>query len=203
MQIAKTPNIAKKAFHRLTWEKQTKEKILHLTFDDGPTPEITIWILKELAKYNAKATFFCLGKNVVLYPQLLDYIICEGHTVGNHTYNHLNAWKTKKEKYLNDIKSCEKVFHSKFFRPPYGKLKPGIRTQILKNHEIIMWDVMSYDFEKEISTEKCFQNVVKNAKKGSIIVFHDSFKAEKNMKATLPKILKYYSEKGFIFTSLT
>lgn len=202
MQIVKTPNIAKKAFKRLTWNKNEQEKAIYLTFDDGPTPEITIWILKLLAKYEAKATFFCLGKNVVLYPKLLDYIICEGHTIGNHTYNHLNAWKTKKEKYLNDIKMCEKVFHSKFFRPPYGKLKPGIRTEILENHEIIMWDVMSYDFDKDLTGENCYENVIKHAKEGSIIVFHDSLKAEKNMKASLPKVLEYFAEKGFVFKGL-
>lgn len=202
MQIAKTPKIAKKVFSRLTWNEDTSKKNIYLTFDDGPTPEITIWILNELAKYNAKATFFCIGKNVVLYPKLLDYIICENHSIGNHTYNHANAWKTKKDTYLNDIKCCEKVFHSKFFRPPYGKLKPGIRTQILKNYKIIMWDVMSYDFDNDISTEKCYQNVVKNVKEGSIIVFHDSKKAEKNMKATLPRVLKYFSEKGFEFKKL-
>lgn len=202
MEIPKTPNIAKKVFSRLTWNEETDEKVIYLTFDDGPTPNITIWILRELAKYNAKATFFCLGKNVVLYPKLLDYIICEGHTVGNHTYKHVNAWKTDKEKYLNDIVSCEKVFHSKFFRPPYGKLKPGIRTQILENYKIIMWDVMSYDFDIDISEEKCYQNVVKNAKEGSIVVFHDSVKSEKNMKATLPKVLKYFSKKGFEFRCL-
>lgn len=202
MQIAKTPTIAKKLFSRLKWNEDTEEKIIYLTFDDGPTPRITNWILKELAKYNAKATFFCLGKNVVLYPKLLDYIICEGHSVGNHTYNHLNAWKTEKQKYLNDIKSCEKVFHSKLFRPPYGKLKPGIRTQILENHQIIMWDVMSYDFDNDISEENCYQNVIKNAKEGSIIVFHDSVKAKRNMKASLPRVLKYFSEKGFGFKGL-
>jgi len=202
MQIAKTPKIAKKTFPRLTWDKKTDKKVIYLTFDDGPTPEITIWILKQLSKYNAKATFFCLGKNVVLYPKLLDFIICEGHSVGNHTYNHLNAWETKKEKYINDIVSCEKVFHSKLFRPPYGKLKPGIRTQILKNHEIIMWDVMSYDFDKNISSEQCFQNVVKNAKEGSIIVFHGSVKAENNMKESLVKVLEFYTKKGFLFNAL-
>lgn len=202
MQIAKTPKIAKKVFSRLTWSEDTDEKIIYLTFDDGPTPKITVWILKELAKYNAKATFFCLGKNVVLYPKLLDYILCEEHSVGNHTYSHVNAWKTKKEKYLNDIKSCEKVFHSKFFRPPYGKLKPGIRTKILENYKIIMWDVMSYDFDKDVSEENCYQNVIKNTKKGSIIVFHDSKKAEKNMKASLPRVLKYFSNKGYKFRGL-
>jgi len=202
MQIAKTPKIAKKAFPRLTWNGDKEEKAIYLTFDDGPTPEITIWILNLLEKYNAKASFFCLGKNVVMHPKLLDYIICEGHTIGNHTYSHLNAWKTDKYRYLNDIASCEKVFHSKYFRPPYGKLKPGIRTQILKKHEIIMWDVMSYDFDNDLSGEDCYQNVVKHARRGSIVVFHDSYKAEKNMKESLPKVLKHFSEMGYVFKAL-
>lgn len=202
MQIAKTPKIAKKAFPRLTWSASEVDKAIYLSFDDGPTEENTVWILHQLEKYNAKASFFCLGKNVVMHQHLLDYMLCEGHSVGNHTYNHLNAWKTSKEKYLADIAACEKIFHAKLFRPPYGKLRPGIRTEILENYQIIMWDVMSYDFDQKISTEDCYNNVVKNAKEGSIIVFHDSVKAQKNMRAVLPKVLAHFSDLGFQFRAL-
>lgn len=154
MYLPKTPSLAKKIFPKLTWEQDSAEKTLYLSFDDGPTPRVTEWVLRTLNQYNAKATFFCLGKNVVLYPDLFEDILKAGHTVGNHTYNHLNAWKTKEEVYLNDVLSCEKVFHSKLFRPPYGKLKPGIQKRLLEQYEIIMWDIISYDFDVTIDSKK-------------------------------------------------
>lgn len=194
MYLPKTPFLAKKIFPKLTWDNKNEAKTVYLSFDDGPTPDITDWVLNQLKAYNAKATFFCLGKNVVLYPENFERILKEGHAVGNHTYNHLNAWKTSKKQYINDIISCEKIFHSKLFRPPYGKLKPGIRTHILKDYKIIMWDIMSYDFDANLSAEECIANVLDNVKSGSIIVFHDSVKAEKNLKQSLPTILKYFAE---------
>lgn len=202
MQIAKTPNIAKKVFPRLTWSKPSVKREVFLTFDDGPTPEVTEWVLSTLNSFNAKATFFCLGKNVVLFPDIFSEIIRAGHNVGNHTYNHVNAWKTSSENYLKDIKRCETVFHSKLFRPPYGKLKPGVRTKILKDYDIIMWDVLSYDFDPKVKPEVCTENVIKNLKPGSIIVFHDSKKANKNLKYALPLVLQHLENEGFEMNAL-
>jgi peptidoglycan/xylan/chitin deacetylase (PgdA/CDA1 family) len=190
MYLPKTPEIAKKLFPKLTWQQDNKDKAVYLTFDDGPTPGVTEWVLNQLNQYNAKATFFCLGKNVVTYPDIFEELLRNGHSVGNHTFNHLNCWETPKARFLNDIASCEKVFHSKFFRPPYGKLKPGLRSKILEQYKIIMWDVMSYDFDQSISAKQCADNVMRNITNGSIIVFHDSLKAQENLKHSLPSILK-------------
>lgn len=202
MYLPKTPLLAKKIFPKLIWDHKNECKTVYLSFDDGPTPQITDWVLDQLKVYNAKATFFCLGKNVVLYPEIFERILKEGHAVGNHTYNHLNAWKTPNKKYLNDIANCEKVFHSKLFRPPYGKLKPGIRTKILKDFKIIMWDIMSYDFDVTVNPLQCANNVIKNVKSGSIIVFHDSMKAENNLKESLPIVLKYFADNGIEMQNL-
>lgn len=202
MLLPKTPNIAKKVFPRLIWNKTTDQKEVYLTFDDGPTPEITAWVMRCLNNYNAKATFFCLGKNVVLYPDIFNELVREGHSVGNHSYSHKNAWKTPAKEYLLDIESCEKVFHSKLFRPPYGKLKPGIRTKILKNYDIVMWDILSYDFDPEISGQTCVDNVLNNIKPGAIVVFHDSKKAAKNLKYSLPIVLQHLKNKGYEMKAL-
>lgn len=189
-------------FSRLTWDKETEVKELFLTFDDGPTPKITEWVLNVLDRFNAKGTFFCLGKNAVLFPDLFEDILRRGHAVGNHTYNHLNAWKTKPKQYLADIAACEKVFHSKLFRPPYGKIKPGIRTKILKDYQIVMWDVLTYDFDKKFSRKACLDKTISKTKNGSIIVFHDSVKAEKNLKYCLPRLLEHFTEKGYQFNCI-
>lgn len=202
MYLPKTPNIAKNVFPKLLWSKKSAKKEIYLTFDDGPTPHITEWVLQELKRFNAKATFFCLGKNVVLYPDIFEQIQQDGHSVGNHTYHHLNAWKTPINQYLQDIESCEKVFHSELFRPPYGKLKPGIRRKILENYNIVMWDVLSYDFDEKITNDECFENVKKHTNSGSIIVFHDSVKAEERLKFALSNTLKYFTNEGYIFKPL-
>ena len=196
MYLPKTPEIAKKIFPKLKWDEKSEEKTVYLTFDDGPTPGVTRWVLDQLSEYDAKATFFCLGKNVELYPSIFEKILKEGHAVGNHTYNHLDSWKASRKFFLEDIERCDQVFSSKYFRPPYGKLKPGIRTVIREKYEIVMWDVMAYDFDQSISSEQCLSNVLDNVKTGSIIVLHDSIKAEKHIRYALPKILKEFSRRG-------
>lgn len=202
MYLPKTPEIAKKIFPKLTWDNHKSENTVYLTFDDGPTPQLSAWVLDQLDRYEAKATFFCLGKNVVLYPELFERILKDGHGVGNHTYNHLDCWKTNKKKYLADIESCSRVFHSKYFRPPYGKLKPGIRSAIRKNFEIIMWDIMAYDFDQSLSPEDCARNVINHVQAGSIIVFHDSKKAERNLREALPLVLANLKRRGFKMRAL-
>jgi peptidoglycan/xylan/chitin deacetylase (PgdA/CDA1 family) len=197
MYLPKTPNLAKKIFPKLTWQQENVENAVYLTFDDGPTPGVTSWILNQLRQYEAQATFFCLGRNVVLYPELFEEIVLQGHSVGNHTYSHINSWKSSSKQFLIDIESCERVFHSKLFRPPYGKLKPGVRSKILEKYQIVMWDVMSYDFDEGITAKQCVDNVIQNIKAGSIIVFHDSLKAKNNLRASLPIILKHIHDCGF------
>ncbi|MDR5589322.1 polysaccharide deacetylase family protein [Christiangramia sp. SM2212] len=182
---------------------------IYLSFDDGPVPEITPWVLDILKDYKAKASFFCIGDNIRKHPEIYNRIIIEGHIAGNHTFNHLNGWKTENKGYLENTLKAQKVATevnpetSTLFRPPYGRIRNSQAKAIRKaGFKIVVWDVISGDYDKEISPEKCFRNVTDTAEPGSTIVFHDSIKASKNLKAVLPKVLEYYSEKGFDFRSL-
>ena len=205
--LVKTPWLVKKIYPSYLWSIDTKELELYLTFDDGPHPSITPFIFKELKKYNALGTFFCIGKNVVANPDLYKQILNEGHSVGNHTYNHLNGWKTDNDAYLKDIAEASRVIDSSLFRPCYGRitsfqaknLRPVMKG---KEAKIIMWDVLSGDFDTACTPEQCLANVLLAAVPGSIIVFHDSEKAFPRLEYTLPRILKYFTEKGYLFKSL-
>jgi peptidoglycan/xylan/chitin deacetylase (PgdA/CDA1 family) len=210
----KTPLVAKKMFPNYIWDIATTNKELYLTFDDGPTPEITNWTLDTLNQYDAKATFFCIGSNIEKHPTIFENIIKDDHAIGNHTQNHIKGWTTKTKNYLKDVKEAQTIINSKtdnlqssivtLFRPPYGQIKPKQgRKLIALGHKIIMWDVLSFDWEQDLSEEKCLENVVSKSKAGSIIVFHDSVKASKNMMYTLPKVLEVFSKKGYVFKSLS
>lgn len=207
----KTPWLFKRLFASYVWNIPTNNKVLYLTFDDGPTPEITEQVLDILKQYNAKATFFCIGKNVELYPKIFQKVIASGHTIGNHTQNHLKGWKNSKTNYVENTLVAEQSIQQinkstnlqKLFRPPYGQLKPSQGKVLQKlGYKIIMWDVLSYDWEQSISKEKVLKNVIVNTVSGSIIVFHDSVKASKNMLYALPKVLEHFGEKGYKFESL-
>lgn len=194
------PKVVKTLFPNFIWNFESEEKVLYLTFDDGPTPVITDWVLDCLNDYNAKVTFFCIGKNVELYPQIYNRILEEGHTIGNHTFNHLKGWKTKTSEYIQDVNKASIYINSKLFRPPYGRIKPKQSESLINNgFKIVMWSVLSIDWDKNIPKKECYNNVIKKSKSGSIIVFHDSEKASMNMMYVLPKILDYFSEKGYVF----
>lgn len=199
----KTPIILRLFFGNLLWKIKTNDKAIYLTFDDGPTPEITPWVLKVLDGFDAKATFFCIGKNVQAYPEIFQSVVKDGHAIGNHTHNHLNGWKTTAQSYLENIGQAAGYIDSKLFRPPYGKIKPK-QIRLLKNagYRLVMWDVISADFDQKLSPETCFQNLVCHTKPGSIVVFHDSQKAFDNLKIVLPKMLAYFSERGYVFKSI-
>jgi peptidoglycan/xylan/chitin deacetylase (PgdA/CDA1 family) len=200
----KTNTFIKKIFSNYIWSIPNTENKIFLTFDDGPTPEITEWVLEELKKHQIKATFFCIGKNIKSHPSLFSRIQDEGHSIGNHTYNHLRGWNTSTEDYLENIALCEseiRNLNSKIFRPPYGKIKKSQSKELRQlGYKIIMWDVLSADFDQTITPEKCLENVLNNVESGSIIVFHDSVKAYKNLKYTLPRALQILKEKGFEFS---
>lgn len=185
-----------------TWRVPTTEKILYLTFDDGPIPVVTPWVLETLRTYAAKATFFCVGNNVQKYPEVFQQVISEGHAVGNHTFNHLNGWKTETNTYLENVAQCSQIFNSPLFRPPYGRLKRQQLKALKKDFSIVMWDVLSGDFSQKLSAEKCLQHVLKNARPGSIVVLHDSLKAERNLRWVLPRVLERYAGLGYAFEAL-
>ena len=205
--FVKTPWWLKKIYRHRLWQVATKEKIIYLTFDDGPHPVVTPFVLDELKKYQAKATFFCIGKNVADYPVLYNRIIDEGHKVGNHTQQHLNGWKTNNETYLSDVALAAGYIQSNLFRPPYGRLKSIQAKHIsdaMKNKlaKIVMWDVLSGDFDESLSGEQCLNNVINHSSNGSIVVFHDSDKAFSRLQYTLPKTLEFFSSRGYIFREL-
>lgn len=202
----KTNPIIKNIFSNYVWTIPNDEKKVFLTFDDGPTPEITDWVLAQLKKYNFKATFFCIGNNIEKHPELFNKLIADGHTIGNHTFNHVKGWNTPNKTYLKEVEKCEEMIQhysinqnpSKLFRPPYGKIKPLQSRKMRKlGYKIIMWDVLSADYKQTITKEKCLENVIKNVESGSIIVFHDSIKAFPNLEYTLPKTLQFLSENGY------
>ncbi len=202
MILASVPKVVTKAFPSLVWRIPEQEKILYLTFDDGPIPETTPWILTVLNDFNAQATFFCVGDNVRKYPYLYDQLIEEGHSVGNHTFNHLNGWKTESDLYIDNVKIAKKYIHSNLFRPPHGMIKNNQFQSIKEEYKVIMWDVLSMDYDKKIGKEQCLKNVTNNAKPGSIVVFHDSIKAWENIEYALPKTLEYFSELGYQFSAI-
>ena len=198
--FVKTPWLLKKIYSSCIWDIPSQENKIYLSFDDGPHPGATPFVLDELKKQNAKATFFCIGKNVAEHPYVYKRILEEGHRVGNHTHNHLNGWKVSDKAYFDNIAEAKKYIDSHLFRPPYGRIKSFQVSCLQKaGFKIIMWDVLSADFDQKISGEQCASNVLRNAKKNSIIVFHDSEKAFGRMKIALPKTLEFFKEKGFVF----
>ncbi len=200
--MIKKEYIASKFFKEIVWNFSDKEKELFITFDDGPTEGITQWVLSILAEYNAKATFFCTGSNVENSPELFKQIIAKGHSVGNHGYSHLKGWRTSNEKYYKDVVKASEHINSNLFRPPYGKIKPSQIKHLKKDFKIVMWDVLTRDYNNNLKKESCLRKTMHLIKSGSIIVFHDTEKAERNLKYVLPKVLKYYSAKGFQFSPI-
>lgn len=180
------------------------ESAIYLTFDDGPIPEVTEFVLETLEKYHAKATFFCIGDNVHKYPLIFDRLKYHGHSIGNHTFNHLNGWETNDEKYLNNVNQCDQMLgnQAKLFRPPYGRIKKSQAKLILPKKDIVMWDVLSGDFSSSISPERCLNKTLKYTRPGSILLFHDSIKAKNNMEYALPRVLEHFGSLGYKFKKL-
>lgn len=204
----KTPWWARLLFSSYVWRMPSDRKVVYLTFDDGPTPVVTPWVLEQLKQYNANATFFCIGANVVDFPEIYQQIIDEGHTIGNHTFQHFNGWKTSTAKYLEDTTKAAEVIETNLFRPPYGKIKneqaKGLPTAMKTERvKVIMWDVLSADYDTTISPQQCYANVSKHVVPGSIIVFHDSEKAFPNLEFTLPKVLSDLANEGYAFEKIS
>lgn len=203
--LVKTPWWMKKLVPGATWSVDTQEPMIYLSFDDGPHPDITPKVLDILNQYHARASFFCVGANVQRFPDVYRKIIDAGHAVGNHTYHHLNGWRTKDKKYMDDIALAAKYIDSRLFRPPYGRLGLFQRKLLAKpayDMKVVMWSVLSGDFDPTISPEQCLDHVLLNTGSGDIVVFHDSEKAANRMLFALPRVLEYFSEKGFRFERL-
>lgn len=216
MTLPYIPKLVQWCFPKRIWHFSRKEKSIYLTFDDGPIPKVTPWVLQQLSSYNAKATFFCIGENIKKHPKLFSEIISKGHALGNHTQHHYNCKSTEHLKYINDVSLCEDEIHTaldkekeaivttkKLFRPPYGRLSLRASKTLRKlGYKIVMWDVLSVDYNATLSKEKCLENVLSHTKNGSVIVFHDSLKAENNLRYALPKVLAHYSKKGYAFKAI-
>lgn len=193
----------KKFYSKALWQVKTTEKTIYLTFDDGPIPELTEWVLDELKRYNALATFFCVGENIIKNKSIFDRICAEGHQVANHTQNHIKGFHSNINDYINNVSACEQLTKSKLFRPPYGQLgKSQYRALLKDNYTIVFWDVVSYDYEK-ITPAQCLKNVLRHTKNGSIVLFHDNIKAIDNMKYALSETLSHFTQKGFTFKSIS
>ncbi|MFN8286422.1 MAG: polysaccharide deacetylase family protein [Chitinophagales bacterium] len=212
--FTKTPGWLKALYPDCTWRVDTGKKAIYLTFDDGPIPEVTPFVLDELKKWKAKATFFCIGKNIEAHPQIFKRILKEGHSIGNHTQDHLSGWKHQNKTYLSNITRCDesiktvldsklKQKHSKpLFRPPYGKLKPSQYKALKDKYRIVMWDVLTYDFDLKIPKSRVLKAALKHTEAGSIIVFHDSLKAKSKVEYALPLVLEHFSREGYTFAAL-
>lgn len=206
MFLHKTPSLLQWLYPNLIWKEKTDAKIIYLTFDDGPIPEVTPWVLEQLKKHNAKATFFCVGDNIRKYPHVFKQVIDGKHAVGNHTFHHLNGWKTDSTSYLKDFLSCEEEiqkhnYSTQLFRPPYGRITPRQIKQ-LNSRQIVMWDVLSGDFLSRLKPEEVLDKSIKNTQNGSIVVFHDSQKAYKNLAIVLPQYLEHFIQLGYEFHAL-
>ncbi|MEM9831103.1 MAG: polysaccharide deacetylase family protein [Bacteroidota bacterium] len=213
MNFFKTPSVLKRLYPSLIWDKFQSvgvagEKKIYLTFDDGPIPDLTPWVLQTLKSYQAQATFFCVGDNIQHHPELYQLVMTEGHQIGNHTFNHLNGWDTNNFHYLKNILQCEALLplesssEKKLFRPPHGKIKFKQIQQLLPRYQIIMWDILSGDFDADFNHETCLERCIYHTQPGTIIIFHDNYKAQKNLTYVLPRYLEHFAEQGYSFKML-
>ena len=205
MYLVKTPFWLRLIYPSLVWKKLNDLNKIYITFDDGPIPIVTDFVINTLKMYEAPATFFCIGDNIRKHPEVFQRLKEAGHRIGNHTFNHLKGWDTDDDVYLDNIRDCAALVRSDLLRPPYGRIRKsqiGRLKEAFPNMQIIMWDVLSGDFDQQLSPEKCLENVIKHTRPGAIIVFHDSLKAFDRLEYVLPRALKIWKDKGYVFEKL-
>lgn len=200
--LVRPPAILRRYYKHSVWRMVNEERIIYLTFDDGPIEELTPWVLDILKEKNIKATFFCVGNNIDKYPAIFKRTLEEGHKVGNHTYNHLKGWKTKSPQYFKNVEKCEQLTGTKLFRPPYGRIKRKQFRELSRNYKVIFWDVLTHDYDQLIPPETCLKNSIKYTRNGSIVVFHDNIKAQKNLKFVLPQYIEHFLKLNYKFAVL-
>lgn len=200
--LVRPPQLLRNLYPNSVWRLNKNDPVIYLTFDDGPIPELTPWVLDILKKYEVKATFFCVGENIVKNPHIFKRILEEGHQVGNHTFNHLKGWEVPASVYEENIEKCQKFTKTDLFRPPYGRIKKIQFNAVKKNYRIVFWDVLSFDYDKFTSPKKCLDNSIKYTRNGSIIVFHDNIKAQKNLKFALPHYIEHFLKLNYKFAKL-
>jgi len=196
------PDVLRPFLGKLLWRKNPLEKVIYLTFDDGPVPEVTPLVLDLLDEYNLKATFFCVGENVEKYPDVYKEVLKRGHKTGNHTYNHLKGIAVSTNEYVTNVEKAATQIDSKLFRPPYGRIKNSQKKALLEDYEIVMWDIITRDYDSRLSPVSIMQNIKRYSRNGSLVVFHDSIKAERNMLTVLPLAIEYWNSKGYRFDVL-
>lgn len=200
--LARPPQILRGIYKDSVWRMNKNEQVIYLTFDDGPIPELTPWVLDVLKQYHVKATFFCVGENIQKYPEIFNRIITEGHQVGNHTYNHIKGWKSNFSDYLKNVEKCQQLTKTNLFRPPYGRITKEQYSALKNDYKVVFWDVLTYDYDKFTKPEKCLKNSLKYTRNGSIIVFHDNIKAEINIKYALPQYIEHFLKLNYKFAVL-
>lgn len=200
--LVRPPQLLRHIFKDSLWRMDKADPVIYLTFDDGPIPELTTWILDILKKHNIHATFFCVGENISKNPDIFERIVKEGHQVGNHTYNHIKGWKVSTTAYNENIEKCHVLTQSTLFRPPYGRIKKSQFNLIKKKYRVVFWDVLSYDYDKLTSPKKCLDNCLKHTRNGSIVVFHDNIKASENLKFALPHYIEHFLKLNYKFATL-
>lgn len=202
MYLTHTPSIAKHLVQEFVWSIPEAGRCVHLTFDDGPIPEVTPWVLDTLAEFDAKATFFCVGRNAHAHPGLLARMREEGHAIGNHTYDHVNGWQSSTFAYLRNVMRCQEITGSRLFRPPYGRISPQQAKALCRRFTVVMWDVLSADFDAGLDADRCIRNVLDHSGPGSIIVFHDSLKAEPRLRGSLRGVLEHFVRENYSMKAL-
>ncbi|PTX11387.1 peptidoglycan/xylan/chitin deacetylase (PgdA/CDA1 family) [Pontibacter mucosus] len=208
LRLYKTPTLLKKLMPGYTWHREEAEKVLYLTFDDGPIPEVTPWVLEVLATYKARATFFCVGDNVAKHTEVARQVLQQGHRLANHTFNHLKGWQTPLQTYVENTERCQQELVKlqpeglKLFRPPYGRITGRQAQALRQKYELVMWDVLTNDYDRSLAPEVCLRQSIKSTQCGSIIVFHDSLKAQRNLEYALPRYLEHFTSLGYTFRTL-
>lgn len=200
--LVRPPQLLRNYYRSSVWRMEKDAPVIYLTFDDGPIEDLTPWVLDTLTHYQVKATFFCVGQNIERNGPIFQRILDEGHQVGNHTYNHIKGWKTSNRDYFDNVEKCEALINTKLFRPPYGRIKKSQFKQLSKEYKVIFWDVLTYDYDKLVSPETCLDNSIRYTRPGSIIVFHDNIKAQKNLKYALPQYIEHFLKLNYKFAIL-